>query len=247
MTARRGWLVLAMLVAPRAAHAFSDPALFGQPVAAGGGGGRYFTGSKVDGYGCSVCHHGGKPPRLVLEGVPDTLVTGTRYTLTVRWDHPEIPQAVQLELTTPSGAHPSVEVTPEAMLPAESRCEQLPAGTPAVYTFDVGARRIVGVEDCGASMVAVSFVATGEELGLALGAVRSDGSGTADGDGVVEQRLTLGQHLSASGGGGCSASTGRGSVTWGALATAIVVALRRRRRAHGRSSPTSAVSSTAHT
>ena len=247
MTARRAWLVLAMLVAPRAAYAFSDPALFGQPVAAGGGGGRYFTGSRADGYGCSVCHRGGKPPDLVLDGVPDTLVTGTRYTLTVRWDHPEEPQALQLELTTPSGAHPSVEVTPAEMLPAESRCEQLPTGMPAVYTFDVGMRRIVGVEDCGASMVAVSFVATGEPIGLALAAVRSDGSGTADGDGVVEQRLTLGQHLSTSSGGGCSTSTGRGSAAWGVLATAIVVALRRRRRAHSSCSPTSAVSSTAHT
>jgi hypothetical protein len=59
--ARAFWLAGLCLVAlPLPVHAFSDPARFGkypeEEGGLGGGGGRFFTGSPADGYGCSVCH-----------------------------------------------------------------------------------------------------------------------------------------------------------------------------------------------
>ncbi len=222
----RLWIVIALVLgSPGVAGAFSDPALFAESATTGGGGGRYFTGSRADGYACSVCHQGGDAPQFVIDPLPETLVPGSSYELVVRWDDPDSPQALHLELATPSGAHPQVTTPPVAMLPAESRCAGLPGGEPAVYTFDVGARRVVGVADCGASRVAVTFVATEEPIELSISGVRSDGSSTADGDGVFDRRITLGRRLTSSGG-GCS--SGRGTAT--VVAPALLALLLRRRR-----------------
>lgn len=221
-------LVLAVLIAvPAHAFAFSDPALFADGVDKGGGGGRYFTGSRADGYACNVCHEGGPTPTFIVDGIPDEPVAGTRYDLVVHWPDPETPHALQLELVGAGGGHPSVTVTPPAMLPAGSRCEQKIDGAPAVYTFDVGVRRIVGVEDCGAAMVALSFIATGGPIELSIGGITSDNSGTVDGDGSYELRTVIGQKLAATGGGGCS--TGGESTGWLATLLAAVMAARGRR------------------
>ncbi len=229
-TFARGAVLIAVLVLPATAQAFSDKTLFAADVSTGGGGGRYFTGSRADGYACSVCHEGAPAPDIVIDGLPEKLEPGTRYELVLHWDRPEVPVALQLELATPTGAQPSVEVTPAAMLPAESRCESRADGLPAVYTFDVGMRRVVGVEGCGASSVAVSFVATGEPIDLAIAAVRSDASETAAGDGTFERRITLGQRVVASGSGGCSTSDGRGNDSSGWCVVASVVLIFGRRR-----------------
>lgn len=224
----RGLVIALALGVPASAAAYSDPALFGQGVDKGGGGGRYFTGSRVDGYACSVCHRGGPPARFVVDGIPDAPVAGQRYELTVHWADPDTPHALQLELLTPSGAHPQVAITPAAMQPPESRCESKADGNPAVYATDVGARRIVGVEDCGASSVTVSFVATGEPIELAIGGVVSDGSDSAEGDGTFELRQMIGEHIVASGGGGACDTAGQGG--WLVGLAALTAARRRRAR-----------------
>lgn len=224
---RAAWLVAAAALAiPRGAHAFSDPALFGDSIDAGGADGRYFTGSRLDGYACSVCHRGGTTPVILVDGIPDELVAGTRYELVIHWPDPETPHALQLELLTASGGSPTVTVAPAAMLPAESRCDGQAGGMPAVYTVDVGARRIVGVEDCHASGVTVSFVATGEPIDLAIGAITSNGAGDVEGDGTYELRTRIGERLIATGGGGCNASGGDAGLL---AALALVTAARRRR------------------
>jgi hypothetical protein len=41
---------------PGPARAFSSPGAYIEPPSSGGGGGRWFTGSPADGFGCSVCH-----------------------------------------------------------------------------------------------------------------------------------------------------------------------------------------------
>jgi hypothetical protein len=194
-----------VLAVPGAAHAFSDPALFGQPVAMGGGAGRYFTGSRVDGHACSVCHEGGGTAVFTVAGIPDAPVAGQRYELRVSWADPDTPHALQMELTGADGKHPSVSITPAAMLPAESRCGNVASGEPAVYLTDVSGRRIVGVEDCGAAAVTVAFVATGSPIELAIGGIVSDASGTVEGDAIFEQRTMIGAKLVATGGGGCAA------------------------------------------
>ncbi len=42
------------------AHAYSTPDAYAENPLAGGGGGRWFSGSPADGFGCSICH--GSPP-----------------------------------------------------------------------------------------------------------------------------------------------------------------------------------------
>ena len=166
------------------ADAFSDLSKFAESAGTGGGGGRYFTGSPADGYTCSVCHAGGTIPSLTIDGIPDRLVPGTRHEVTIRWTEPEFSHAMQLELVDATGAHPTLELDPE-MVAAASRCESRPDAPSAVHVVDAGARRIVGVEDCGASEVSFAFtVPDTARLVLAIGAVRTDSSGTADGDGT---------------------------------------------------------------
>lgn len=49
-------LGMATLSHPSTTHAYSTPAAFSALAPTGGGGGRYFTGSPAEGYGCAVCH-----------------------------------------------------------------------------------------------------------------------------------------------------------------------------------------------
>ncbi len=220
------WLALGCALAiPGRAAAFSDHLLFGEGVDKGGGDGRYFTGSRADGQPCSVCHHGGREPTILVDGIPDAPVAGMRYSLVIHWPDPEVPHALQLELTKASGGHPSVSILPDAMLPAESRCEHVASGLPAVYLVDAGVRRIVGVEDCHAQSVTVSFMSTGEPIDLAIAAVSSDGMGDVEGDGTFELRTTIGGPRAGTGG-VCSASSGGASLLIG---LAALMAVRRRR------------------
>jgi hypothetical protein len=227
----RRFVIALILAQPALVHAFSDPALFTHGVDKGGGAGRYFTGSHEDGYACSVCHTGATTKTaFVVDGIPDAPVAGMPYELTVHWvADPQAPQALQLELLTTSGDNPSVAVTPAAMLPAESRCEGKADGAPAVYTVDVGRRRIVGVSDCGASAVTLTFVATGEPIELAIGGVVSDSSGTAEGDQSYELRTMIGQRLVATGGGGCAIGETGAGLAGVLVAIAGLTAARRRR------------------
>jgi hypothetical protein len=75
------------------AHAFSAPESYPQDVEEGGGGGRWFTGSPADGYGCGVCHTGAEGAPLYVTGLPQAgYVPGTTYPLTISW-----PQWAQTE------------------------------------------------------------------------------------------------------------------------------------------------------
>ena len=218
---------LAILVALTAtAHAFTDPALFGEEVDQGGAGGRYFTGSRADKYACDVCHEGGAPLALRISGLPaGTPADGQRYDVVIAWDDPETPVALQLELTDRSGAHPSV-MLPDP-LPADAHCDRDAQGLPAAYTTDAGARRIVGIKACHAAGLVFSFLGTGEPIDVALSAVRSDLSETPGGDGTFALRTTLGEKLVASGG-GCDAAGGEGWLV--ALVAGLGLTRARRRR-----------------
>jgi hypothetical protein len=72
------------------ARAFSDPRLYGRVPTdtEGGGGGRWFTGSPADGYGCSVCHTAPSTYSfpLVQTGLPKQgYVPGKRYSVHLTW------------------------------------------------------------------------------------------------------------------------------------------------------------------
>jgi hypothetical protein len=189
--------VAAWLAAVSGARAFSDSAVFARPAFEGGGGGRYFTGSPRDGLSCGVCHSGGELPDVEIIGLPRVLVAGQARDVLIRWSAPAQAlagsHALQLELMSRDGAHAGLELPERALLPAESRCEQRADGESAAFATDVGERRIVGVSDCGASELRFRFTTPDvQELFFSIGVVRSDGSGTPDGDGVFEWRRRIG-------------------------------------------------------
>jgi hypothetical protein len=136
-----------------------------------------------------------------VDPLPDELEVAGRYSLVIHWSDPESPQALQLELATPTGADPSVTIAAATALPAASRCEGSATGLPAVYALDIGNRRIAGVEDCGASRIEVSFIATGDPIEVSIGGVRSNEDGTPNGDGVFDRRFVLSPSVRASGSG----------------------------------------------
>jgi hypothetical protein len=77
-------LVLALLPAP--ARAFSEPLTYIDDARYGGGGGRWFTSSPAEGYGCSVCHTGGGSAKLAISGLPEAGYTpGATYELILAW------------------------------------------------------------------------------------------------------------------------------------------------------------------
>jgi len=199
--------------------AFSDVSLYTAPVTEGGGAGRFFTGSRVDGYACSVCHRGATTEEFVIDPLPEHLEAGRRYDIVVHWTDATKPHSVHLELSNPDGSNPAVMIP--AIVPPQSKCS-MPAGMSALYTVDVGVRRIVGVEPCGAQQLTASFVATGKRIELAVAAVRGDASDTADGDATFERRITFDGPAPESG--GCQTSGGSG------LAVGLLVLLRSRRR-----------------
>jgi len=203
----RAWLIAAMLV-PAAASAHSDRALFDDPAIVGGAGGRYFTGSRVDGYACSVCHTGGgTTDAFTIDPLPETLEAGRRYDIFVRWTQPELQHSLNFELSMPNGGNPMIVIPTGGAVPRESRCNQAADGVPAVYLIEAGVRRVVGIEPCGASMVNASFVANGGPIELSIGAVIGDNSETPIGDATFERRITLGVRP-AGPDGGCAASNG---------------------------------------
>jgi len=220
--------VALLLAMGQRAWAFSAPERFAMPAVDGGGGGRFFTGAPADGHACGVCHQGGVAPeitirtqdaaRLVLQNLPLSYQPGQRYTVTLTWPATGGSHALALELTDAEGRHPAVEHTPAASTPPQSRCDGLPNGPSAVYAVDVGARRILGVEDCGATQLDFSFVAPDTpELYFGAGIVRSNSSGTAEGDGVLELRHTLRRAGSTTA--ACAVLRGSAEFTPGVIAT----------------------------
>ena len=195
--------LLLFVLAGARARAYSDPALFDAAPELAGGGGRLFTGSPQDGYSCSVCHLGGDAPHVELSGLPDEFVPGKVYEIGLRWDGQEVSHALHVELVTKAGVHPKVTLEPESVLGPDGRCDNDPEGEAAYYGIDRDERRIVGVRDCGASRVSVQFTGPMEEdeVYFSASVVRTDSSGTAKGDGVLDVRRVLRRQGSASSGG----------------------------------------------
>lgn len=137
------------------AHAFSEPLYYSSDPAGGGSGGRWFTGSPAEGYGCTVCHTGnaGQPAPTVyplhVEGLPPAgYVPGAVYDLRLSW--PEFAlraQALRQAMGSPSmgvvaelvaengTASGSIDVDPANATPGEL-CE-LPAGMPGMDLYSV--------------------------------------------------------------------------------------------------------------
>lgn len=222
-----------------AAHAFSEPLLYGEDPLGGGGGGRYFTGSPLDAYSCAVCHQGAEPPTVRLSGFPETFVPGKTYDIAVTWTHPAAPHALNLEIVDAEGraagelALPAVE-----SLTADDRCtftdDDSLKDTPASYLVASESRTIVGVRACGARSLHFAFTAPRtSKVALTASVVRSDESEDVSGDGVLELRqlaYRTGEPVPSA---GCSVrAPGRPVSLWTTTLAALlgVVFLRRRKR-----------------
>lgn len=70
------------------AHAYSVPEAFAVASDLGGGGGRWFTGSPAEGFGCGVCHQTDPQQRrfqLHTAGLPAAYLPATTYEVTLDW------------------------------------------------------------------------------------------------------------------------------------------------------------------
>jgi len=217
-------VVLGALAISGRAAAYSDHELYDVAAIEGGGDTRYFTGSKADGYGCSVCHTDGTTEEFSINGLPRTVVPGQRYDLVISWPDRAEPHGLLIELSTSKG-HPDVTTIPDAMQPAESRCDELAGNPSAIYVLDRGVRRIVGVEPCGASQIAVGFTAGDEPVEIAIGGVHGNKNDAPTGDRTFERRFVVGDTVEEST--GCSTGGGLG---WGALVLLGLIGRRRARR-----------------
>jgi hypothetical protein len=94
------------------ARAFSSPELYFKDPANGGSGGRWFTGSLADGYGCAVCHTGAPSLPLYVEGLPPQgYVPGTQYSLRLSW--PEFSVREQTLLASNAANDPTMALVAE--------------------------------------------------------------------------------------------------------------------------------------
>ncbi len=184
------------LLAPARVRAFSDYELFSlPPLEGGGGGGRYFTGSTSDGYGCAVCHLGGTTPVVQLRGLPEReYVPGMGYDVEITWLFPQVKHALNLELVTPQGAAGGTITLPdEAALLPDERCDAEHGNRPASVIIPESApRQVLSVNACGAARVRFRFTAPADpQVMFAASIVRSDDSEKPEGDGVTELSRVL--------------------------------------------------------
>jgi hypothetical protein len=111
-------LCLSISAGRSVAHAFADPLYFAKSADEGGGGGRWFTGSPADGYGCGVCHLPNQAEKLVVEGLPKNgYVPDKDYYIRIAW--PE----------TAARTHALYDLPPPAVLPRTSLVAELIAET----------------------------------------------------------------------------------------------------------------------
>jgi len=193
------WLGCALCVQPGAARAYSDPTNYQEDPELGGGGGRYFTGSSADGFGCEVCHQGGAVADLSIRGLPlDGFTPGAAYELTISWPPSTEHLALMAEFTDEArmGAGTLALPRPDAT-PEPERCSGELLGQPSSGVLplpDGSARQLVSVIDCGAHQVRFLWTApivAPEAVWLQVGFVASNDDATPEGDGVTMARRVL--------------------------------------------------------
>jgi uncharacterized protein (TIGR03382 family) len=189
-------LLLSATQAQRA-RAFSQPDLYAESVTMGGGGGRWFTGSSADGYGCDVCHTGGTAQDLAITGLPlDGFTPGGHYEITIGW-----PAATQLalvaEFTDEQRHGVGLLELPQPLTTAMAeRCseEEGGGGLPTALHEAEGGRTLFSVIDCGAQLARFRWTAPSAVAGpvwFNLGFVAANEDAAPSGDGVTLVRRSL--------------------------------------------------------
>jgi hypothetical protein len=176
------------------AAAYSAAPRYGQEATRGGGGGRFFTGSPVDGYTCDVCHEGGTAVEIDVSGLPrGGYEPGHTYELTLRW-HTEEMFSLVAEFMTDDGTQAGAIAIPEDP-PASSSCT---SGVRATELYeDQPGRQIAALVPCGASSMTLEWTAPDEleacdaDAVLYIAGVHGDETESPDGDGVTLLRRRI--------------------------------------------------------
>ncbi len=201
--------LVVLLLAPRAADAFSTAGYYRGNAWSGGGDDRPFTGARRwRGYGCPICHvPAADPPRFVLDSDPPSLAREgvytpeQRYLITVAFFPETLPTPLDADPAIPagngfaaeiagaSGDEPAGDLSPCVTgihCPGSvDRCdpdlcgEGLPASTPAVQTLADGTA--VVVEASGATSWQFAWTAPPRGAGeLTLHVAAVDGNSDRD-------------------------------------------------------------------
>jgi hypothetical protein len=222
---------------PTRSSAFSDPNQFATPALSGGGGGRYFTASPVDGYGCGVCHRGGAEPKVRVNGLPvNGFQPGVPYDIELTWENPAAAShALQLELLGRDGRVPGQVVLPDqATVAASGRCRGLAAGKVPTSERIVGSRKILVMEACFAQSFRFRFTpANVADLAFSVSFVASNNLASVEGDGVFTLRRVLRRVGEPARTGDCSIEPGRRTPFFASAFLLLLgaIVLRRRFRA----------------
>ena len=175
------------------ARAFSDPHSYELEVAEGGGGGRWFTGTPADGYGCDVCHDAPGSVPIEVSGLPldGGYSAAQSYEIGVRWPHDLEHLALVLEVVDDAGMRAGALALPrfDASLPEERCTEEGAEDTPASELIDSpGGRQFATVIDCGSRAVRMLWTAPATSTGrvwLSGGLVASDDDASVKNDVAV--------------------------------------------------------------
>lgn len=84
-------------------QAFGGLGAFKSKAIEGGGGGRYFTGSRRDGFTCGVCHKSDSFFGLEVQGLDASIEPGKRYTLKISWQGEAKKVSLNGEIVGPKG------------------------------------------------------------------------------------------------------------------------------------------------
>jgi hypothetical protein len=183
----------ALVSEPSRARAFSDPHSYELEVAAGGGGGRWFTGTPADGYGCDVCHDAVGSVPIEITGLPldEGYSAAQSYEIGVRWPLDLEHLALVLEVVDDAGMRAGTLALPrfDASLPEEHCSEEGAEATPASELIESGrGRQFATVIDCGSRALRMLWTAPATSTGrvwLSGGLVASDDDASVKGDVAV--------------------------------------------------------------
>jgi hypothetical protein len=207
-------------------YAYRNPERFGAPVQEGGGGGKFFTLSRAEGYGCAACHSQGAPIAVDIRGLPAIVVPGEQYRITLDWpdDRPSV--ALNVEMTTNDGAPFGQLIAPDPLtLSAADLCRvsDEPSSGQSV-SIDAAGRRVLLIAECGQAQTSFDWISP---LGLTEGYFStsitfSNRNGKLDGDQVVDVSEPFGRQSAVKPPSSC-AITGRAPTRFGALAWCLSV------------------------
>jgi hypothetical protein len=160
---RRGFnlcVSVSLLLGVSVAHAYRNPERFGASVAEGGGGGRYFTLSHAEGYGCAACHSRGAPVAVNVRSLPAGFTPGQAYRITVDWPDDEPAVALNVEMTTNEGApFGQLLAADVATLTAADLCRGSDAPSAGQSVSNDATRRVLLVAECGQAQTTFDWIA----------------------------------------------------------------------------------------